>query len=127
MSQGIAEKFSGFSGLSEVGLHVISGQSGMTALMKAAASGHTEVIRLLAAMGADVDARGRGGMTALMYAAINGHASTTKALAICCSADPFACDDSGQTALEHAVLGGNTECVAILQMYASDRALLLGN
>jgi hypothetical protein len=127
MSQGIAEKFSGFSGLSEVGLHVISGQSGMTALMKAAAGGHTEVIRLLAALGADVNARGRGGMTALMYAAINGHASTTKALAICCSADPFACDDSGQTALEHAVLGGNTECVAILQMYALDRALLLGN
>jgi ankyrin repeat protein len=78
-------------------------------------------------MGADVNTLGRGGMTALMYAAINGHASTTKALAICCSADPFACDDSGQTAIEHAVQGGNTECIAILQMYASDRALLLGN
>jgi ankyrin repeat protein len=55
-----------------VGLHVISGQSGMTALMKAAASGHTEVIRLLAAMGADV-ACDDSGQTAIEHAVLGGN------------------------------------------------------
>jgi len=40
----------------------------MTALMKAAAGGHTHVCTALTAMGADVNARGHGGMTALMFA-----------------------------------------------------------
>jgi hypothetical protein len=49
-------------------MHMHHSCAGLTALMKAAAGGHTHVCMALTAIGADVNARGHGGMTALMFA-----------------------------------------------------------
>ena len=89
-------------------------QLGMTALMKAASGGHTEVCRVLTTMGADVNARGHGGMTALMLSAANGHTDTTEVL-VTSAARAEIPDDAGNTALEYAMKGGNKECVALIQ------------
>jgi len=89
-------------------------QLGMTALMKAAAGGHTDVCRVLTKMGADVNARGHGGMTALMLSAAHGHRETTQVL-VAQAARPEIPDDAGNTALEYAMKGGNKECVALIQ------------
>src|SRR5262249_47394918 len=48
-------------------------QSGQTALMKAAARGHTAVVTFLLGLGADAEARDRQGDTALTLAVREGH------------------------------------------------------
>ncbi len=53
----------------------VNGQdwSGFTALMSAARNGHTEVVKLLLAAGANVSAKNNKGETALSTARMRGH------------------------------------------------------
>lgn len=44
-----------------------------TPLMEAASAGHTDIVRLLIAHGADVNAQSSSGNTPLMYACAGGH------------------------------------------------------
>lgn len=53
---------------------------GFTAIMKAAAAGHADIVRLLIKAGADLDVRDRAGSTALTRAVVGDHAPVVKAL-----------------------------------------------
>lgn len=92
-------------------------QHGATALMNAAAGGHTSAARLLMERGADPNiATRRDGATALMMAAYRGHADMVRLL-LAKGADPGARNDNDQTALSLALRGrdGNAN-PAIVQM-----------
>lgn len=77
---------------------------GMTALMAAAHSGHTETARLLIDSGADVQCKGMNGWTALAMAAQQGCSETVKLL-LEKGANPNIMDNNGATALMNAVNG----------------------
>lgn len=92
-------------------------QHGATALMNAAAGGHTGAARLLMERGADPNiATRRDGATALMMAAYRGHADMVRLL-LAKGADPNARNDDGKTPLSLALRGrdGNAN-PAIVQM-----------
>ncbi|MBQ6655674.1 MAG: ankyrin repeat domain-containing protein [Ottowia sp.] len=92
-------------------------QHGATALMNAAAGGHTGAARLLMERGADPNiATRRDGATALMMAAYRGHADMVRLL-LAKGANPNARNDDGQTPLSLALRGrdGNANS-AIVQM-----------
>ena len=92
-------------------------QHGATALMNAAAGGHTGAARLLIERGADPNlATRRDGATALMMAAYRGHADMVRLL-LAKGADPNARNDNDQTPLSLALRGrdGNAN-PAIVQM-----------
>jgi ankyrin repeat protein len=55
------------------GVPPVKREAGSTALIYAARHGHTEIVRLLLANGADVNARDGLGKSALMYAAYGKH------------------------------------------------------
>jgi hypothetical protein len=96
--------------------------SGNTALMKAAASGNAEVIRILLETGADPNARNKKGETALMAAAKSyRHCGDTMLLLIENGADLNAQDERGRTALHHAVAGKcAAEAVGLLIAHGTD-------
>ncbi|MEO6702357.1 MAG: ankyrin repeat domain-containing protein [Jatrophihabitantaceae bacterium] len=70
-------------------------------LHAAAASRHAELVWILIASDAAVDARQRGGWTPLHSAAANGDIDSIQAL-LSAGADPAAANDSGQTPLDLA-------------------------
>lgn len=81
--------------------------------MRAARWNHPSTVRLLAELGAVVDARDGVGKTALMLATIDQHADVVSAL-VARSADVNALSANGETALHHAARAGNGNIVKIL-------------
>jgi ankyrin repeat protein len=70
-----------------------------TALMFATQSGSLEIVKLLLAAGADVNAKESHHMTALMWAAERGHIEIVQAL-LAAGADVHATNIDGYTALD---------------------------
>jgi ankyrin repeat protein len=103
---------------------------GLNAVTLAAKQGHTDVIEVLIAAGADpntkvsakmVSANHREITTAIYQAAINGHAKALRTL-IELEADPAAAIDDGTTPLMAACYGGHIAIVKILLDHWKDRA-----
>jgi ankyrin repeat protein len=86
---------------------------GTTALIAAAAGGHTECARLLMNHGANKDAADNRGLTALMAAASNGRSDCVRLLTEF-GADKEAVHSNGTTALFYAARDGHTDCVCLL-------------
>ncbi len=91
----------------------IDGQDIGTALAGASRHGHLQVIKILLAKGADVNAKGEYERTALSEASGSGHLEIVKLL-LAKGADVNAKDDSGWTALMFAASDGNVEIVQAL-------------
>ena len=92
-------------------------QPGWTALHYAAASGDEDIVRLLLARGAKVDAvspKASGAMTPMMMAAREGHDGTALIL-IAHGADRARRNSEGLTAVELAERAGKTRVAAALQ------------
>ncbi|MEM7260401.1 MAG: ankyrin repeat domain-containing protein [Planctomycetota bacterium] len=79
-----------------INLNFVDSKSGMTPLMLAANSGHTEVVRLLMSAGSDVHLAASDGASALHWAASRGHEEIA-ALLIDGGADVNRRRDSGQS------------------------------
>ena len=90
--------------------------AGLPPVILAAARQQVELVRLMAAKGADLNVRDRSGATALMWAAFNdnGDAAMVDAL-IALGADPLAANKAGETALDWAARRGETAAVAALR------------
>ena len=84
-----------------------------TALMFAAANGHTETVSFLIDKGADILITDLNGKTALMFAAENGHTEIVSFL-IGKGADILITDSKGKTALMFAASNGHLEVVRLL-------------
>lgn len=87
---------------------------GYTPLIEAAFRGRVDVVRLLIARKADVNARSRAGWTALMSAAWEGHTQVVKLL-LENHADPNGRNGRGDTALSLAESAGNNDAAALLR------------
>ena len=85
-------------------------RTGWTALHYAAAKGNNDIVRLLLAHSADVDATSAAGVTPLMMAAQNGHIYTVKLLHDA-GADATLEDDSGRTVIAYAARNGHEDIV----------------
>ena len=90
-----------------------------TALMYAALSGQTEVVKALLDKGEDVNAKDNEGRTALMFAAINQHSAVVSML-LDHGADANARANDGGTALMLAACGGATDIVRTLLSRGAD-------
>src|SRR6185503_12346389 len=90
-----------------------------TALMYAALSGRTAVVKALLDRGAAVNAKDNEGHTALMFAAVNGHSATVSML-LDHGADVNARANDGGTPLMLAVSGGATDIVQALLRRGAD-------
>ena len=75
-----------------------------TGLLIASVAGHNDVVKVLIAAGAKVDAEARGGHTALMFAALKGNGDVVLTL-LQAGANPNAQTEDGKTALMFAVKG----------------------
>ena len=89
---------------------------GLPPVILAAARQEVELVRLMAAKGADLNVRDRSGTTALMWGAFNdsGNAAMVAAL-ITLGADPLASNKAGETALDWALKRGETPAVEMLR------------
>lgn len=89
---------------------------GMPPILLAIVRQDLDLVRALAAKGADLDVRDRSGSTALMWAAFNetGDASLVNEL-LARGADPGAANLAGETALVWALRRGETPAVAALR------------
>ena len=97
---------------------------GYTAVVKAAAKGHTEVVEALLRLGCDPNAPDPGvGWTALMYAAIKGHGGVVGALLEHGGVELDAVDDGGLTALMGAASRGHAAIAAQLVEAGADATL----
>ena len=85
-----------------------------TALVTAAAEGHTEIVRRLLDHGADVNAVNAFNATPLHEAAVGGHAELVKAL-IARGADVNATDGNGRTPLERAEEQGESAAAEVIR------------
>lgn len=90
-----------------------SGSHLYTPLILAALGGHSDVIPLLVAAGADVNGTNAKGETALMVAAEYGRATVVTAL-IAAGADIEAVEEDGWTALFFAARFGQLQAIAAL-------------
>lgn len=88
-------------------------------LIGASADGRSDVVKLLAARGADLDATSDNELTALHQAARGGHEETVRLL-LDLGADPYATDASGRTAAQLAAESGH-QAVARLLLNATRR------
>ena len=70
-------------------------------LHNAARNGHKEIVELLIAKGADVDAKDEDGWTPLHWAVVNGHEETVELL-LANGSDVNAKDNDGETPLDWA-------------------------
>ena len=73
-----------------------------------------QVLRLLIAYGAEVDARDHDGITALMYAAFHGHTGVAQEL-MRAGADNSFRNKEGQTALQLAIAGEHMESADMIR------------
>ena len=92
---------------------------GKTALMRAAARGHNEIVDLLLAAGADVNLRHKHGYTALHLATSSGHLQAVVAL-LTRGAEVNVARHSGVTALWEAAYHGHREIVDVLVAHGAD-------
>jgi ankyrin repeat protein len=90
--------------------------------MQAALENHPATVKLLAKLGAEVDARDSSGKTALANAALDQHTKTVAAL-LECVADVDAADKWGGTALHVAARRGNRDIVRMLVEAKADIGL----
>jgi ankyrin repeat protein len=90
--------------------------------MQAALENHPSTVKLLASLGAKVEAHDLGGRTALANAALDQYTRTVAAL-IECGADVNAADKWGGTALHIAARRGNKEIVRMLVQAKADIGL----
>lgn len=90
-------------------------QHGKTALMKAAARGHVEIVKILLDAQADVNSQDMWGNTALMLAANRGHTEIVELLQEQ-GASANTRNKAGFTAAHLARQEGNFEIAALLQM-----------
>lgn len=90
-----------------------------TPLHLAVANNHKDVVKLLLANKADVNAREFGGFTPLLSAVLAGHTDIAELL-LASGADVKAGDDSGQTALHWAAGYGLKDMAALLLVNKAD-------
>jgi hypothetical protein len=85
-------------------------------VLLAAARQEVDLVRLMAAKGADLNVRDRSGATALMWASFNdsGDSAMVEAL-LALGADPLASNKAGETALDWALRRGETAAAAALR------------
>jgi len=88
--------------------------SKLSPLMRAAAIGHEDAVRILLAEGAEVNELGPRGSTALMFAAGGGHLEIVKLL-VEHQAEIDAVELGGWNALRHAEEDQHPEIVVLLQ------------
>lgn len=92
-----------------------SNDDGRTPVYVAAALGHTEVVKVLATIGADCNAREKEhGFTPLHAAAEKGHIAIARLLFDLGFADMEATDATGKTAVHIAVVAGHRVMAACL-------------
>lgn len=89
----------------------------LTLLMRASATGQTEVVRSLLALGEDANVRGPRNSTALMFAAGAGHLEVVKEL-VNYGADTALEEDGGWCALRHAEEEENDEVISYLKDFS---------
>ena len=94
-------------------------QQGQTALMRAVAEKHPEVVRALIEGGADVRARSKGGFTALLFAGQQGEVASAKLL-LAAGADVNATTPKNGTALVVAAASGREEFAIFLLEHGAD-------
>ena len=103
----------------------ICGDSGVP-IRLAASRGWTEMVRMLAASGADVDARstvmGTGEVTAVMFAAGGGYVDCLRAL-LELGANPELVDSDGDNALFYAQSNGKSDTADLLTRQTQEQAL----
>jgi ankyrin repeat protein len=99
----------------------VQDERGRTALMQACRAGRAEIVELLLAAGAQVNATNHQGTTPLMYAKTaamgNGNLAVLRLL-LAKGADINARDRAGRTALEYAV----TNAAAVIEFLKSEGA-----
>ncbi|HET9952021.1 MAG TPA: ankyrin repeat domain-containing protein [Candidatus Eisenbacteria bacterium] len=93
--------------------------AGMTALHLATWGGHPEIVRLLLARGAEVNAKDGGGNSAVSLAARWGRSDIMDMLLVA-GADASARDDQGRTLLHHAAQYGHIEVMRSLVAHGFD-------
>jgi len=84
-----------------------------TPLMEAASAGHTDIVRLLIAHGADVNAQSSSGNTPLMYACAGGHEEVVRVL-LEAGANVEDHNENGHTPLMEAASAGHCAVAKIL-------------
>jgi len=84
-----------------------------TPLMEAASAGHTDIVRLLIAHGADVNAQSSTGNTPLMYACAGGHEEVVRVL-LEAGANVEVHNENGHTPLMEAASAGHCGVAKIL-------------
>ena len=94
---------------------------GMTPLHYASDEGHTKVVELLIANGADVNAKNDNGWTPLHLAAYWGGKEIVELL-IAAGADVNAKNDNGNTPLDWAILRKHTETADLLRKHGGKTA-----
>ncbi|CAM9886787.1 unnamed protein product [Scytosiphon promiscuus] len=87
---------------------------GWTPLIRAAANGHSHVVRALLAKGAEASVVADLGLTALHMSALNGHSSDLIRMLVRAGANIDAADEGGNTPLHLAATKGHAEAAAAL-------------
>ena len=90
-----------------------------TPLFMAAGKGHKEIVELLLANGAEVNAKGDGGVTPLHIAPLGSHKEVAELL-IAKGADVNAKKDDGETPLHYAAFVSHKEIVELLIAKGAD-------
>ena len=101
------------------GVNARGSTNGSTPLIKAAARGFTDTVRVLAEKGAEVDATDNAGRTALMEAAFEGYTETVRFL-LQKGANINVHDNEGWTPLFWAAFSRRTETVRLLLEKGAD-------
>ncbi|KAF5307348.1 hypothetical protein FQR65_LT07065 [Abscondita terminalis] len=89
-----------------------------TPLMEAASAGHLDIVRLLVAHGADVNAQSSSGNTPLMYGCAGGHTDVVKFL-LEHGANVEDHNENGHTPLMEAASAGHVELAKILLIHGA--------
>ena len=89
-------------------------RDGMTPLHAAVENGNIEIIKLLLAKGAQINARNKVGGTPLMWAAVYGNDDAVKEL-LKAGADKSLKDEDGKTARDWAIKNNRTRVVEVLR------------